>query len=139
MDEDLSNLLRNLGFAIVLIILFLVLFGYVILHRFGGADSSIETKIKEENDIVILVHKSKCQNCWDIKKTLLKHVLFYDTINSDNDKRYQSILKKLELNEKDIVEPTIINVEKGKVVSLLVDIKNIDDLEEFLEYNNLTN
>ena len=114
MDEDLSNLLRNSEMAIVL-------------------------TIKEEKNIIILVHKSKCDKCWDIKKTLLKHILFYDTVNSDNDKRYQSILKKLELSDKDIVEPTIINVEKGKVVSLLVDIKNVDDLEEFLEYNNLTN
>lgn len=139
MDEELSNLLRNLGFAIVLIILFLLLFGYVILHRFGGADSSIENKIKEEKDMIILVHKSKCDSCWDIKKTLIKHILFYDTVNSDNDKRYQSILKKLDLSEQDIEEPTIINVEKGKVVSLLVNIQNVDDLEEFLEYNNLTN
>lgn len=139
MDEDLSNLLRNLGFAIVLIILFLLLFGYVILHRFGGANSSIENNIKDEKDMVILVHKSKCNTCFDIKTTLLKHVIFYNTINSDNDKRYQSILKKLELTEQDIKEPTIIYVEKGKVVSLLVDIKNVDDLESFLEYNNLTN
>lgn len=139
MDEELSNLLRNLGFAIVLIILFLLLFGYVILHRFGGADSSIENKIKEEKDMIILVHKSKCDSCWDIKKTLIKHIIFYDTVNSDNDKRYQSILKKLDLSEQDIEEPTIINVEKGKVVSLLVNIQNVDDLEEFLEYNNLTN
>jgi len=139
MDEELSDLFRNLGFAIVLIILFLILFGYVILHRFGGADSSIEKKISEEKDIIILVHTSKCNNCWEIKKNLLLKTLFYEDINSDNDKRYNSILKKLNLSKNDIVEPTIIYVEKGKVNSILVNIQNIDDLEEFLEYNNLSN
>ena len=139
MDEELSDLFRNLGFAIVLIILFLILFTYVILHRFGGEESSIENKIIKQQDMILFIHQTKCDNCREIKKKLNSHMIYFDEINSNTEKRYQTILRRLNISSKDIVEPSILIIEKGNVVSILVDIQNMDDLEEFIEYNNLSN
>ena len=59
----------------------------------------------------------------------------YKIVYKDRERYFDDFLRKVDLEETDIIEPTIIYIEKGKVSAILVDMKKTNDLEEFLEYN----
>ena len=85
-----------------------------------------------------MVQDYSCLNCRSIKNTLNTNRISYDVLYT-NDKRFETILKKLDISKRDIVVPTIISVKEGKADTILVNIEKIDDLESFIEYNNLSN
>lgn len=138
MDEDLRNLLSKISFVIVIAIIFLIPFTYFLINKFGGKDSSIEKRINQKDNIILLVQDYSCLNCRSIKNTLNTNRISYDVLYT-NDKRFETILKKLDISKRDIVVPTIISVKEGKADTILVNIEKIDDLESFIEYNNLSN
>ena len=138
MDEDLRNLLSKISFVLVIAIIFLIPFTYFLINKFGGKDSSIEKRINQKDNIILLVQDYSCLNCRSIKNTLNTNRISYDVLYT-NDKRFETILKKLDISKRDIVVPTIISVKEGKADTILVNIEKIDDLESFIEYNNLSN
>jgi len=138
MDQELRDLLRNIGFTIVIILIFSIVFILVLL-RFGASESSIIEKIKKKQDMVILVQKNKCDNCREIKKVLRENTVYYDVLNTTTEKQYSTILKVMGIEKSDIVEPSIVLIKEGVVDSILVDIQKMDDLKDFIEYNNLSN
>ena len=138
MDEDLSNLVRKISFTIVIIIIFLIPFTYFLINKFGGKDSSIEKVLDKKEDLILLVQDLKCNNCRSIKNELNQNLLSYHVLYT-NDKRYEIILKKLEISKRDIEVPTVISVKEGKADAILVNVEEIDDLNTFIEYNNLSN
>lgn len=135
MDDDLKELVRKISFALCIIILFIMVGTFAFLNKFGGKNNLIEDKIYKEQDFVLLIRNQECDNCKRIKRNLREHDIFYDELYSDKDKRYHTILNKLSLSEKDIVEPSLLYIKEGKVIAILVDIENLDDLEDFIEYN----
>ena len=138
MDENLKDLIRNIFFVIVVIAIFTILIIFLFYNKIEG-DSSIENNINNNKDMILLVHKSKCSLCGQIKRELWKNSMFIEEINSSTNKRYHTILKKLGISENDIVEPSLVVIREGRVESILVNIQNIDDLKDFIEYNSQSN
>ena len=63
--------------------------------------------------------------------------IIFEEIKTDSERYYDTIIHKLEISKKDIVEPTLMYIEDGKQKSNLVNINDEDDIILYLEYNNL--
>ena len=135
MDQELENLFKRLFKAIVIIIVFILVVSLAFIKKFNSDESKPLRKIKKEENINVLFRKTKCDNCNEIKKELNNLNINYIEIKTDTEKYYDSILKELSLTEIDIVEPSIVTIKDGSVFSILVDVKNISELEEYLKNN----
>ena len=137
-DLELKELFRNLGIWLILFLVFGSLFVIILVNKFGSRDIGINQKIDKKESLVILIVTKDTKNTKEIKKELKNNNISYEIIYRDRERYFNDFLKKVQLEETDIVEPTIIYIENKEVVSILVDIKNIDDLKSFIEYNNLS-
>ncbi len=131
MDEDLENLLRNIVFTIVIIIIFSIPFILFLRNKFGIITSNIEKNIENHQTFIILVKKDKCSNCKALEEVIKKENIPYQILNTSTQKNYLTILKKINLVENDIIEPSIIYVVEGNVHSILTSAKK-KNLEEFI-------
>ena len=137
-DLELKELFRNLGIWLILFLVFGSLFVIILVNKFGSKDISINQKIDKKESLVILIVTKDTKNTKEIKNELKNNNISYEIIYRDRERYFYDFLKKVQLEEKDIVEPTIIYIENKEVVSILVDIKNIDEIKSFIEYNNLS-
>jgi len=137
-DLELKELFRNLGIWLILFLVFGSLFVIILVNKFGSKDISINQKIDKKESLVILIVTKDTKNTKEIKNELKNNNISYEIIYRDRERYFNDFLKKVQLEEKDIVEPTIIYIENKEVVSILVDIKNIDEIKSFIEYNNLS-
>lgn len=135
MDQELENLFKRLFKGIIIIVVFILIASLAFIKKFNSDESKSLRKIKKEENITLLFRKTKCDNCNDIKKELNNENINYIEIKTDTEKYYNSILKELNLTELDILEPSVVTIKEGSVISILVDIKNIDELNEYLKNN----
>lgn len=139
MDEDLHELLKRLGKAILIIIVFIFIVYLALKNKFNSDESKALKIVRTKSDAVLLLKKTKCDNCKEIKNKLKDLNVEYNEVVTDTEKYYKTILKELEISENDISEPTIIVIKNGSVISIYVDISNMTELEEFLNNNELIN
>ncbi len=136
-DLELKELARNIGIWLFALIVFGSLFVIILINKFGVKDISINQAIDKEDELVVLVLNTDTKNRNEIKKCLNENNVSYKIVYKNRERYFDDFLLKLDLEEKDIVVPTIIYIKDQKANSILVDIKDIDDLYSFLEYNNL--
>ena len=136
-DLELKELARNIGIWLFVLIVFGSLFVIILINKFGVKDISINQAIDKEDELVVLVINTDTKNRNEIKKCLNENNVSYEIVYKNRERYFDDFLLKLDLEEKDIVVPTIIYIKDQKANSILVDIKDIDDLYSFLEYNNL--
>ncbi len=136
-DLELKELARYIGIWLFVLIVFGSLFVIILINKFGVKDISINQAIDKEDELVVLVLNTDTKNRNEIKKCLNENNVSYQIVYKNRERYFDDFLLKLDLEEKDIVVPTIIYIKDQKANSILVDIKDIDDLYSFLEYNNL--
>ena len=134
-DEEFIKL-KNIFFKVLFfLILFMVPFTIIFITKFEVNDTNIIKKIKNEDKFLILVTKKNCSRCKEIKKVLKEKNIQYSELNVDkvtiND--YQNVLRKINIQEYEVVIPAIITVENSKLKSSLVDIKDKNALLSYLE------
>ena len=134
-DEEFIKL-KNMFFKVLFfLILFMVPFTIIFITKFEVNDTNIVKKIKKEDKLLILVTKKNCSRCKEIKKVLKEKNIRYSELNVDKvtNNDYQSILRKINIQEYEVVIPAIITVENGNLKSSLVDIKDKNALLSYLE------
>ena len=137
-DLDLKEFLTNIGIWIFIVVVFGSLFTLVLINKFGVKEISINQKIEKKENLYVLVVSKEDKNLKEIKKTLKENNISYEVVQKDGERYFDDFLKKISLMEKDIITPTLIVIEKKQASAILVDIKNIDELNSFLEYNSGT-
>ena len=137
-DLDLKEFLTNIGIWIFIVVVFGSLFTLVLINKFGVKEISINKKIEKKDNLYVLVVSKEDKNLKEIKKTLKENNISYEVVQKDGERYFDDFLKKISLTEKDIITPTLIVIEKKQASAILVDIKNIDELNSFLEYNSGT-
>lgn len=138
-DEELYSFIRNIIITVVILLICSTLFVIAMINKNSLGQSNIEKIVKKKETVLILFRGNDCKNCKKIEKELKDNNLYYIVWNVDSDRYIKTNLGLLDLNRNDIVLPTVAYIHKGKVYSTLVDIKKIDDLVTYLEYNKLTN
>lgn len=131
-DEKVIDLRNRFFLAIFLIILFLTPLLFIFMNKFGKDDNIVISRINNNETFTILVINN-ISNTSKIGSTLNKNNISYEIINTDKYRYYNSFLNKLDINKNDIVEPSIIYIENGKLISILVEINDTNKLDEYIE------
>lgn len=134
-DTDLKEFLTKIGIWVFIVVVFGGLMTLILINKFGVKEIDINKEIDKKNDLLVLVVNEKIKKINNYKEVLNESELNYKIVYKDRERYFDDFLRKVDLEETDIIEPTIIYIEKGKVSAILVDIKKSDELEEFLEYN----
>ena len=136
MDEEVVMLLRKIGFALLVAIIFAIPTAIFVYNKFDNNTSDLLDKMNEKTLLFISSHK--CSNCEKIEKELKGYNVEYYKINKDIDyQNYTIILNKIDLTEEFAPAPSLVLIENGK---LSVNINEFEefDLEGFLiDYNLL--
>ena len=131
-DEKVIDLRNRFFLAIFLIILFLTPLLFIFMNKFGKDDNIVISRINNNETFTILVINN-ISNTSKIESTLNKNNISYEIINTDKYRYYNSFLNKLDINKNDIVEPSILYIENGKLISILVEINDTNKLDEYIE------
>ena len=132
MDEEVVRLLKKLGFAFIIAVIFAIPVAIFVYNKFDNSTSDILAKMKEEK-VLIFINGYKCDECKKIKNTLKEYGVDYYEINKDTEhQNYKIILNKIKLSEEYATAPSLVLVEDGR---LSVNINEFDeiDLGDFFE------
>lgn len=134
-DEEFTKLSKTFFKVTFFVVLFMVPFTIAMITKFGYKTTNIEKSIKNDENILILITEKNCSKCKEIIEVLDSQNVLYSELNFDkttfND--YNSILRRIGINQNDIVIPTLIYVEEGNLKSSLVDIKSKSELLSYIE------
>ncbi len=134
-DTNLRELIIKLVVWLVVVLVFGSLMTIILVNKFGSKNISINKKIDKEQNLVVLVVSKNTKNTKEIKSLLKTNNIKYEIVYKDKEMYFDDFLTKLDIEKKDIIEPTLIIIEDKKAKAILVDIKKTDDLKTFLEYN----
>ena len=137
-DVELIDLLRKLKITIPVIIIFSVLLIIILIKKFNSTDTELIKKIKNNELLYILVYDNKCDKCKQIKEILKEKKIYYYEINKNKDKNYNKTLKELNMKEYEIISPTLLYINEGKLSVSAIDIKNAETIDALIE-NGKTN
>ncbi|MBP5679138.1 MAG: hypothetical protein J6X28_04860 [Bacilli bacterium] len=136
-DVELKELIQKIGLWFLVFILFGSLFVIMLVNKFGAKEIAINQKLEKQSSLVILVTTTKIKNNREIKNELNVNGVSYEVVYRDRERYFSDFLRKVDLQESDIIEPTILYVEEKVVVASLTNIKDIKEIKPFLESNNL--
>lgn len=134
-DTDLKEFATKIGIWVFVVVVFGGLMTIILINKFGVKEIDINKEIDKKSDLLVLVVNEKTKKINDYKEVLNKSGMTYKIVYSDRERYFDDFLRKVDLEETDIIEPTIIYIEEGKVTAILEDLKKTGELETFLEYN----
>ena len=132
-DQEFIEL-RN-KFLIAMFIIFLIgILGYTFLkNKLYIKDPEVLEALNNKESIVVLVTKENCDRCKKTQEVLNEVDVNYYILNSERERSYETILKKMNLFERDIDEPTLIYIEEGNVIATLPNIRNQKQITDFVD------
>ena len=132
-DIELQELLRKLGVALVFIIIFGILFALILVNIFLPKDSKVLSKVEKKETFYVLIDDNKCTRCKKIKEILKEQEIEYIEINIDKSNYYKRFLRSISSSENDVVIPSMMFIYKGELESTIVDIKDEEILNSFID------
>ena len=137
MDEEVVLLLKRLGLAFIVALIFVIPTALFFFFKFDNSTSDILNVIDNNKKVLVFVDGYKCRECKNIENILIENNIKYYKVNRDvNNQNYRIILDKIDLDKEYATAPSLILIENGE---LSVNINEFDkvDLEEFFIENNL--
>lgn len=136
LDLDLKTFFSGIKLWGIIVAVFGTLATIIFMNRFGSNDIRINKKIDSKKAIIILIVKTDTKNKEQIEKELKKEKFKYEIVYSDKERYYDEFLRKLSLEKKEVIEPTILYVEDGVAKYSLVDAKEKEEVNAFLDQIN---
>ena len=87
--------------------------------------------------MVLLITGEECDNCRNTENILKENDVKYSLLNKDREIKYKEILRKIEVTESDVIVPTVIYIDEGKIYSSLAE-PNADELLSFIDFYELS-
>lgn len=134
-DEEFIAIKNRVLLAIFVAIVFTIPLFIFMLNKFGNGGSAVINSINKKEEMVIFITSSKCKLCDEVNDYLKDKDVKFTTINIDHDDYYEMVLKKLDLSKENIVVPSLIYVEDGKLYSSMVDINDKEQIDSFIRFN----
>lgn len=130
--------LRNRFFLGVIISL-AVAIPLIIFFYKSYANSDVLNLINKKETFTLLITSNNCDNCKLVKDALDSHDVDYKKINRDTTKDYDTIIQKLQIENKREVYPIVVYVEDGSMKANLLNISSSEMVGEFLTFHKLVN
>ena len=131
-DPEFRELVKKAVFAISVAIVFVIPIFFIFKNKLISETSNVLKDIRKEETFILLIEEEKCNYCKEIKKELKNNNIEYKELKKDKEKDYDEIVRKLDLDNDTLYLPTLIYIEKGKVIEYIVDIKSKEDIKTFI-------
>lgn len=133
-DPEFIELRNKFLIGLGVVLLFCIPLFIFILKNFNNKESDISKELKEDKSMLIFIESNNCSKCSLMNEALKKYGLKYYILNSDSSSEYEEMITSLDLDKKTMVAPAIIYVQNGKMYSNIVDIRSVDELNNFMKY-----
>lgn len=131
-DPEFRELVKKAVFAISVAIVFVIPIFFIFKNKLISETSNVLKDIRKEETFILLIEEEKCNYCKEIKNELKINNIEYKELKKDKEKDYDEIVRKLDLDNDTLYLPTLIYIEKGKVIEYIVDIKSKEDIKTFI-------
>lgn len=131
-DPEFIELRKRFTLGIIIVLLISVPFLIFITKKFMVETSPIIKGINENKTMLVLVEKVDCDTCKDIENIIDSYGVKYYKLNSQSDRSYLTIIYKMGITRKDIVEPTLVYIKEGKYYASLPSVNSAEDIKSFL-------
>ena len=132
-DQELIELRNKLLLAISISIL-LVIPLFLIIKNISYLDKSkVIKKMNNNEEFILILRKSKCNECKMLTKNIKKYNYKYMVVYIDTDRNYKDILRNLNLGSNNIEPPTVIYIKDKKVSSYIVNVKEEKEIKSYLK------
>ena len=131
-DPEFIELRKKITLGIIIVLLISIPFLIFITKKFMVETSPIIKGINENKTMLVLVEKVDCDTCKDIENIIDSYGVKYYKLNSQSDRNYLTVLHKLGITTKDILEPTLVYINEGKYYASLTSVNSAEDVKSFL-------
>ena len=132
-DPEVKEMFNKAKFILAVVLVFAIPVFFVIKNKLIITESSVLRDIQKKEIVLLYITEEDCSNCKKIKKELDNKEIEYKELNKDTNKDYKTIIRKIGLNNSKLYTPTLVYVVKGKTESYIVNIKDIEELNEYIE------
>lgn len=132
-DPEVKEMFNKAKFILAVVLVFAIPVFFVIKNKLIITESSVLRDIQKKEIVLLYITEEDCSNCKKIKKELDNKEIEYEELNKDTNKDYKTIIRKIGLNNSKLYTPTLVYVVKGKAESYIVKIKNVEELNEYIE------
>jgi len=132
-DPEVKEMFNKAKFILAVVLVFAIPVFFVIKNKLIITESSVLKDIQKKEIVLLYITEKDCSNCKKIKKELDNKEIEYEELNKDTNKDYKTIIRKIGLNNSKLYTPTLVYVVKGKAESYIVKIKNVEELNEYIE------
>ncbi len=138
-DPDFIKLRNRVLIGILIVLAFLIPLIFLFINKFDAGSSKLIKKINKEESVTVLLTSPDCKTCKEIEKLLSSKNVNYYKLDISKKNEYQEFLQRLTITEKEVVLPTIMYINEGNLVATLVEVKDDEDLNDFIENYGLDN
>ena len=138
-DPDFIKLRNRVLIGILIVLAFLIPLIFLFINKFDAGNSKLIKKINKEESVTVLLTSPDCKTCKEIEKLLSSKNVNYYKLDISKKNEYQEFLQRLTITEKEVVLPTIMYINEGNLVATLVEVKDDEDLNDFIENYGLDN
>lgn len=131
-NPEFIELRKKITLGIIIVLLISIPFLIFITKKFMVETSPIIKGINENKTMLVLVEKVDCETCKDIENIIDSYGVKYYKLNSQSDRSYLTIIYKMGITRKDIVEPTLVYINEGKYYASLPSVNSAEDVKSFL-------
>ena len=130
-DPEVRLLFKRIGIGLFVCIVLLVPFYLFFYTKLNQDESKVVREIKKENTFFLYIKENKTPNSY--KNEIQKQGVSLEIVNKDTSRDIPNILQELDLPSSDVVAPALIYIQEGKVVAILNEIKDVEELNTFVE------
>lgn len=135
-DPEFIELRNKFLLGVLIFLIFAIPIFFFVRNKMFMPDSKIMKYLKKNDSMLILVVEDNCTRCKKSKEVLNELNVNYFILNKDTERDYNSIIRKLKI-EDEVQVPAIIFVNEGNLYSYIYNIKNKKEIIDFVESYNL--
>jgi len=132
-DPEFRQMVNKAIFIVSVVLVFTIPLFFVFKNKLLISESNLLKDITNKKEMMIYITENNCNKCNTLKKELDKKDIEYELINKDKSKDYNKIIQRLGLDSSNIYSPTLIYIEKGELISYMVDIESKESLNDYLK------
>lgn len=132
-DPEFRQMVNKAIFIVSVVLVFTIPLFFVFKNKLLISESNLLKDITNKKEMMIYITENNCNKCNTLKKELDKKDIEYELINKDKSKDYNKIIQRLGLDSSNIYSPTLIYIEKGELISYMVDIETKESLNDYLK------
>lgn len=132
-DPEFRQMVNKAIFIVSVVLVFTIPLFFVFKNKLLISESNLLKDITNKKEMMIYITENNCNKCNTLKRELDKKDIEYELINKDKSKDYNKIIQRLGLDSSNIYSPTLIYIEKGELISYMVDIETKESLNDYLK------